>query len=110
LGRRHQQERRGRVRRRFRLTQYYNDAAGEWQDITSEGFSIVGYFYPISKEGNLVEMTVESLQESLGWSGASLAELNDTDWSQTEVQLVLQSRTTTVDYAGGSASRPTRRR
>jgi hypothetical protein len=74
----------------FDLTLYQNASAGEWQDITSEGFSIVGYFYPISKEGNLNDMTVESLQESLGWSGASLAELQDTDWTKTEVQLVLQ--------------------
>jgi hypothetical protein len=98
----------------FALTQFYNDAAGEWQDVTSEGFSIVGYFYPISKDGNLVEMTVESLQESLGWSGTSLQELQDTDWTQTEVQLVLQVEDyngrkqmkvkfiNPRDYAGGS--------
>jgi hypothetical protein len=98
----------------FSLSQYFSDAAGEWHDISSEGYSIVGYFYPISKAGNLVEMTVESLQESLGWSGASLTELNDSDWSQTEVQLVLQreeyqGRTQMKvkfinprDYAGGN--------
>lgn len=74
----------------FTLLKFYSDASGEWHDISTEGYSIVGYFYPISKTGNLVEMTVESLQESLGWSGASLSELNDSDWSQTDVQLVLQ--------------------
>jgi hypothetical protein len=74
----------------FALSQWYSDADGEWKDVATEGLSIVGYFYPITKEGKINQFQYDSLCESLGWNGTALKDLQNGDWSKTEVQLVLQ--------------------
>lgn len=73
----------------FALSQYLNPATGEWEDVGHLGMSIPGYFYPVDKEGNANAKTIKSIKDALGWSGTSLVELNDSDYSQSEVQITV---------------------
>lgn len=69
---------------------YQQSPSGDWEDILTDGFEIVGYFYPINKEGKASAHAVKTIKDAFGWSGVSLRELNDNDWSSVEVQLTLE--------------------
>lgn len=76
--------------------------------------SITGYFTLINKDNSANEINLRCLKDVLGWDGQSFDTLNDGDWSQTEVQIVVeqeeyQGKTqlrvrylNPKDYAGGS--------
>lgn len=72
---------------RFNISQFFT--GGEWHDVSPEQYEITGYFYVFKKDGQPNNFTIKALKESLGWDGRSIAGLVDTDWSQTEVQIVI---------------------
>jgi hypothetical protein len=66
-------------------------------DVSHEGMEITGWFNLIYKDKqtgqNVVnKINVESLENALGWNRVNgMPALNDSDWSKTQVQLVLES-------------------
>jgi hypothetical protein len=61
---------------------------GAWEPAQNE--QITGYFYPLKKNGDINEICVDQLQKSLGWDGASFASLENGDWREVEVQIVIE--------------------
>lgn len=72
---------------RFDLRQHFNGS--DWVDVSARSLGITGYFYVIKKDGQPNKTTIDNLKASLGWSGRSLAELVQTDWSGVEVQITV---------------------
>lgn len=78
----------------FSLPMHWNGA--EWIDVTADDLSITGYFFLMKSDGSPNTRTIENLRAAMGWDGRSLATLNDSDWSSTEVQLTIEKE----DYQG----------
>jgi hypothetical protein len=68
----------------FSLHAYWDGT--KW--VSPSGDEITGHFYPVKANGEINETTAKNLQESIGWDGTP-RHLNDGDFSQYEVQLVL---------------------
>src|ERR1051326_3246619 len=72
----------------FECTQRQNGAA--WEQ--ARGERITGRLTLVNTDGNLNEINYRSLRDALGWDGSSPKTLNDTDWSNTEVQIGVGDR------------------
>lgn len=64
-----------------------------WVDISSDRMEMTGWFnlaYIKDGQNVLNEISIKQITGALGWDGISFKDLNDTDWSGAEVQLVLE--------------------
>jgi hypothetical protein len=73
----------------FKCDEYIG--GGEPESCNGDG--ITSYFNLVKLNGQLNEINIRSLRDSLGWDGASFATLVETDWSQTPVQIVVDDET-----------------
>lgn len=62
-----------------------NETGGEWVPCEEPFETIVAYLVLVDSTGAITK-NAEQIQASLGWSGKSFSELNDTDYSDTTVQ------------------------
>jgi hypothetical protein len=71
----------------FGITAVLNGDA--WEDWQQHDLEKTGYFYLAKKDGSANEACIKNLREALGWDGANLEALQNSDWSQKTVQLTV---------------------
>lgn len=71
----------------FGITAVFNGQS--WEDWSPHDLEKTGYFYLAKKDGSANEACIRSLRESLGWDGVNLEALQNSDWSQKTVQIVV---------------------
>jgi hypothetical protein len=69
----------------FSIIAAFNGTA--WDDWAQYDLEKTGYFYLSKKDGSANEACIRSLREALGWDGAGLEALQNSDWSQVVVQI-----------------------
>lgn len=89
----------------FSITEINDPRDGLWYSVIDQGFEISWYanlIYNDRETGRPIPNKINVDQcRLLGWSGASLADLNDGDWSAAEVQLSIGLE----EYNGKSSMR-----
>jgi len=72
---------------RFRIFEELKN--GDWLDCFDEGLEIVGYFYLECRDGSLNNISIDALKAAMGWDGRDPFWLQETDLSESPVQVKL---------------------
>lgn len=75
----------------FAASSFYDN--GTWHDWTEYAQTIRGYFYAFKKDGTPNTTTIHNLMDALGWDGLSMQSLQEGDYANREVQIVVKSET-----------------
>jgi hypothetical protein len=80
---------------KFGLDAEHDKGDGQYYDCAAELLEVTGYFnliYNDRDSGQAVrnEINIKQLEAALGWTDRNMQTLNDSDWSHTQVQLVLE--------------------
>jgi hypothetical protein len=68
------------------LEDWYDTRDSTWYSVSADNSEITAYLVLEKNDGSINDISVRQIMDALGWSGASLSDLANTDWSNREVQ------------------------
>lgn len=85
----------------FQGVQEFNFESSEWVDVAAEELETRGSFVLAGKDGKVL-FNVENISKAFGWTSGSVQELNDADYSDVPVVVVIKEN----EFEGRTTYRP----